>query len=222
MLGLYVLKPGYALGDLNGDWNETKYFRCISNLCQCQTSDNRLGLISYDTNSHVILIRNFLEYNPLENPNQVKAACKKAWGIPPTPLTGEFLTTLEQFSKPLHKPLLELFKQLGERLPKPVTVSVTVTDNIEDYIPTSKRSGILPDCIHRFFKRKKHGDILTQCSVIMDRHGIEAKELPALYAIIRDNPQRAVNEWTQALVDFKPDNPMAYLNGCVRKLSEDG
>jgi len=80
------------------------------------------GLIRYDKQVHVVLVKNYLKHNPLENPNQVKSAIEKIKEIPKTPLFQDFLEIVKQLDKPLYKPLIE---HLHIRLPKQGTGSGT-------------------------------------------------------------------------------------------------
>ena len=74
----------------------------------------------YDENNNLLLIKNFLEHNPIKNPNQTKAAIKKLSDLPFSLLFQSLKLFMEQFNKPLYK---ELIEQLG----KPVTVAVAET-----------------------------------------------------------------------------------------------
>ena len=123
ILGLFVLKPGYACADLG--WSEERFRKALQELLTIPLSNGyEKGLISYDEKTCLLLIKNYLEHNPLANPNQVKAALAKLEELPISPLFQEFKRLLKQLDKPLYKPLLEW---LDKRLPKSVTVTETVT-----------------------------------------------------------------------------------------------
>ncbi|HOW23609.1 MAG TPA: DUF6431 domain-containing protein [Sedimentibacter sp.] len=81
----------------------------------------------------MVLVKNYLKHNPLENPNQVKHAIEKLNELPETHLFRSLLTVIEQFDKPFIQPLIE---RLQERLGQPVTVtvtgSITVTETEEE------------------------------------------------------------------------------------------
>ena len=115
ILGFYYLPIPYACFDVQ--WPEERFQEGLQELL-----DN--GRIKYDFETHVVLVINYLKHNPLENPNQAKAAITKLDELPDTPLMQDFETVLEQFDKPFMEPLCE---RLLERLGKPVTVAVTVT-----------------------------------------------------------------------------------------------
>lgn len=77
VLGLYNLPKYYVQGDL-GYPLETVTKGLV------ELFEN--GFVTYDECSETVLINNFLKYNPLENPNQVKGAVKVLPTIPKTPL----------------------------------------------------------------------------------------------------------------------------------------
>jgi len=135
MIGLFVLKPGYVQEDLG--WKEKQFEKAFDELLNIRLSNGCQGLIKYDSDNNLILIRNYLEHNPLKNPNQIKAAIKKICDLPFSPL----FQNLKQFSEQLDKQSgKQLYKQLGEQLGKPVsvTVSVTVSETATEGIPPSE------------------------------------------------------------------------------------
>lgn len=112
IVGLYVLKEGYACEDL-----------------KCLPKDFRKGLgillesklIEYDHRVCVVWIKNFLKHNPITNPNQVIAAKKILSELPKTPL----IRNLKGLIKGLTEDLIEA---LTEGLSKPETDSETDTE----------------------------------------------------------------------------------------------
>ena len=125
LLGMYVLKEGYALEDLG--WPSKRFAKPLGELLAVPLTDGSNGLACYDESTKVMLIKNYLEHNPLENPNQVKAGIKIINELPNTTLFQQFKQIVEGFGKPLYEPL---HKRLVERLGKPVTVTVTVTEAV--------------------------------------------------------------------------------------------
>lgn len=115
ILGFYFLPIPYGAYDLG--WESKRFDKGLRELLD-------KGLISYDFETSVIFIKNFLKYNPLENPNQVTGAIKAFNILPPNSVTVEIATCLKRLDKPLLKPLLE---RLEEQLSKPVTVTATAT-----------------------------------------------------------------------------------------------
>jgi uncharacterized phage protein (TIGR02220 family) len=77
VLGLYNLPKYYVQGDLGYS------FETVSKGLE-ELFNN--GFITYDDEAETILVNNFLKYNPLENPNQVKGALKVMPTIPKTQL----------------------------------------------------------------------------------------------------------------------------------------
>ena len=115
ILGFYFLPFPYACFDLG--WDEKRFKKALEELLNT-------GGIAYDTISHVVLVKNYLKHNPLENPNQVKHAIEKLNELPETHLFRSLLTVIEQFDKPFIQPLIE---RLQERLGQPGTVTGTGT-----------------------------------------------------------------------------------------------
>ena len=79
ILGLYLLKEGYALEDLN--FSEPKKYRTA--LAEIQESH----LIDYDVGNSVVLIKKYhLTANPVVSPNQIKAIKYIIGALPKTHL----------------------------------------------------------------------------------------------------------------------------------------
>ena len=115
MLGMYVLAHGYGAADLK--WDVKRFGKAFTELFQEH-------LIEYDESTNLVFIRNYIEHNPIENPNQVTAALKVLDELPTSPLFALLNEALEQLGKRFTEPLRE---QLAKRYAKPVTVSVTVS-----------------------------------------------------------------------------------------------
>ena len=116
ILGLYFLPFPYACFDLG--WDEKRFKKALEELL-------KTGGIAYDALSHVVLVKNYLKHNPLENPNQVKSAIVKLDELPETHLFQSFLTIIKQSDKPFIQPLIE---RLQERLGQPGTGTGTGTE----------------------------------------------------------------------------------------------
>ena len=102
--GLYYLPLSYACFDLG--WDEKRLRQGLEELSAKQR-------IKYDYQAHVVLIFNYVKYNPLENPNQVKSAIAKVEELPKTPLLQDFLAVIQGLNKPLYEPLLKRFAKPG-------------------------------------------------------------------------------------------------------------
>jgi len=76
MAGYYVLPKPYVAYDLN--WLPERLDKAFRELF-------RKGLIKYCERSAVILIPNFLKYNPMQNKNQAKGAARRVAELPETP-----------------------------------------------------------------------------------------------------------------------------------------
>jgi hypothetical protein len=95
LIGLYVLKEGYAREDLKSFGKDFR--KDLTKLID-------LGLIEYDNSVSVVFIKNFLKHNPITNPNQVKAADKTIKELPKTYL----IQRLKGLIKGLNEVLLEV------------------------------------------------------------------------------------------------------------------
>ena len=60
-------------------WNDEQFTKPFTKLLE-------KGLINYDETTSVILIPNFLRYNPIQNINQAKGAAKALQELPDNPL----------------------------------------------------------------------------------------------------------------------------------------
>lgn len=87
MCGLFYLPPLYACHDLK--WTERRYRAAIEQL---------KGRVCID--GDIILIKNFLRYNPIKGPKQAIGAANRLKEVPDTPLIGYFLKILEQNTDP--------------------------------------------------------------------------------------------------------------------------
>jgi hypothetical protein len=115
MLGIFVLRPGYALDDLQWGSDRERFMKPFRELLD-------KGLFKYDPNTEIILDMEQLEKHPPINPNQVIAIIKIINSLPKTILFHELKLLAESLNKPLLKPLIE---RLTERYAHTVTVTVT-------------------------------------------------------------------------------------------------
>jgi len=137
ILGMFVLRPGYAMDDLQLT-NRKQFTEPLHELLD-------KGLIKYDPKTEIVLDVEHFDKNPLENPNQVKAAISKLEELPKTILFQDLKLLVEQLGKPFTKPLIE---RLCQRLGEPVTVTGTVTVTVEPPKPPFEKPNngfILPD-----------------------------------------------------------------------------
>ena len=98
-IGLYYLPEPYIQADLR--WNKERVSKGLTKLLQG-------GLISYDKSSKLILVTNFLKYNPIDNKNLLICAIKILQALPKSPLISHYKTIIEP-----------LIKQLGSSYPSP-------------------------------------------------------------------------------------------------------
>lgn len=91
MAGYYVLPKPYVAYDLN--WLPERLDKAFGELL-------RNGLIKYCEQSDVVLIPNFLKYNPMQNKNQAIGAARRVRELPSNTLAKDFLTVLKRFAEP--------------------------------------------------------------------------------------------------------------------------
>lgn len=118
LLGLYVLKQGYACEDLKSLPKD--FQKDLRKLCES-------GLVRYDWELQVVWIPKFLKHNPITNPNQKKAALKIIGKLPKTFLIKALVSTLSWLTEGLPKGLPEAPK---EGLSKPETETETELDTL--------------------------------------------------------------------------------------------
>ena len=90
MAGYYVLPKPYVAYDLN--WLPERLDKAFDKLLHH-------GLIKYCKQSDVVLIPNFLKYNPMQNQNQAKGAARRVAELPSNTLRDDFEVVLEQYAK---------------------------------------------------------------------------------------------------------------------------
>ena len=107
VLGCYQLPKAYALEDTK--LPEKRFSHAWRELFGS-------GIVIYEEDTRMILLKNFLRYNPIENPNQVKGALTKLEGLPRSDLFHTVYAHLEglanEAGKPYLKPLLEALPKL--------------------------------------------------------------------------------------------------------------
>lgn len=107
VLGCYQLPKAYALEDTR--LPEKRFSHAWRELFGS-------GIVIYEEDTRMILLKNFLRYNPIENPNQVKGALTKLEGLPRSDLFHTVYKHLETLAngagKPYLKPLLEALPKL--------------------------------------------------------------------------------------------------------------
>ncbi len=110
MLGVFVLPPLYACADLK--WTLERYERAFAELDGC-------GLVVRDEELQVVWLPNYLKHNPIENPNQVKAAIRVVEELPRTWLLSEVARSIKARGKHYLNVLVQsLLKRLPQQLPQ--------------------------------------------------------------------------------------------------------
>jgi hypothetical protein len=90
MAGYYVLPKPYVVYDLQ--WLPERLDKALAELLH-------QGLIKYCKRSDVVLIPNFLKYNPIQNQNQAKGAARRVAELPSNTLREDFRTVLERYAE---------------------------------------------------------------------------------------------------------------------------
>lgn len=150
ILGCYHLPKLYIMADtklsqnkFNAAWKEVQ----------------KSGMVKYDEASEMILVCNFIKYNPLENPNQVKGAISKLKELPETPFFAEIAEILsnESSKADLRELINALYERSGmdmqavaERVSERVTERVkgTVTERDLQSVPNKENSNSISNYIH--------------------------------------------------------------------------
>ena len=117
ILGLFVLKEGYACDDLG--CSRRKFRTDLSKLCEIRA-------LAYDQKTNILWILNFLEHNPITNPNQVKSAVKTFSELPKSYLLEKYRQAMKGLCPTLYEGLTE---GLGEGLPHTDSDSYTDSDS---------------------------------------------------------------------------------------------
>lgn len=103
IIGIYYLPVSYACSDLG--LNDQQFGKLLKELI-----DN--DFVSYDEESNMVLVKNYLEHNPLENQNQIKGAIKKLNELPETFLIFEFYETVKSSNGRVPEEFIKGFQTL--------------------------------------------------------------------------------------------------------------
>lgn len=127
MFGCYRIPKGYMSDDTK--IGSTDIDSALSELIYG-------GLIEYDERLKIVFVINFIKYNPIENPNQTKAAMDRLADMPDCAFFKTVAETLESRQKEHLAPLIEeLYKRSPKGLVEPLRegyaqpVAVTVCSN---------------------------------------------------------------------------------------------
>ncbi|HHW14975.1 MAG TPA: hypothetical protein GXX28_08600, partial [Firmicutes bacterium] len=94
MVGYYRLPLAYAAADLG--WDAQKVADGLTRLAP---------MVVYDRAASVVLIRHYLEYNPVKSPSQVTGALKQIKAVPKNCLWSEFVVAAKQYAMELARNL---------------------------------------------------------------------------------------------------------------------
>jgi len=127
-LGAYVLPKAYICEDISYSLEQLQ--EPFKELLDKQ-------LILYDESVKLIIIKNHLKHNTLENENQTKFVVKILASLPHSPLLSNLL---EPLNKPFHKHLIEqLQEHIKEQYSNPINYTYTDTDtNTNTFVSNDK------------------------------------------------------------------------------------
>lgn len=145
MLGLYVLRQGYATSDLQ--WSSERFHKAFQEVLMIACSNNSKGLVEVDKENDLVFVKTYLEHNPLTNPNQIKGAQKVLAELPNTYLFSNLKASVEDlakgFKKGLYEPLIQdLVKRLSKEQLKPLVNTEAVTEAVTEYSHKGARNGL--------------------------------------------------------------------------------
>ena len=115
MLGIFVLRPGYVLDDLQWGIDRERFRKSLGELLDQH-------LFKYDPENEIILDMEQILKHPPINENVAKAGTKLINNLPNTILFHDLKLLAESLGKSFMKSFIE---SLGERFGKSVTVTVT-------------------------------------------------------------------------------------------------
>jgi hypothetical protein len=214
-IGLYVLSPQYASGDLK--WSQRKFEKHLNTLV-------KKGRVLYDKTVNLLCIPNHLKHNPLENENQAKAAAKAVASLPKSSL---YSAILEQLRKPFHEPLR---KQLKEQYSEPETKEETREEPETEEEPPEEEKTIYGDFKNVFFTEEEYQKLLDKFGESDTKSKIEnlstyieqvGKKYKSHYATLlawdkKDQKDKGVGKKTEGGVEA----PKGKYDGVARKFEQ--
>lgn len=203
MLGIFVLRPGYALDDLQWGTNPKRFTKHLQELIDKQ-------LFKYDFKNEVILDMEQIIKHPPENPNQVKWAIKIISSLPKTPLFQDVKLLCERLNKPFLKPFIE-----GLVKPETETITETITE-------TEERDADKPPAPQGKFIKPTINEIESYC--IERNNGINAETFFNHYQsngwMIGKNKMKdwkaAIRTWEQRDNQTKQEEKPWYEKSSIR------
>lgn len=161
MVGYYRLPAAYACSDLQ--WPMDRWSQALTELTK-GVGDG--PMVMYDAGSEVVLVRNYLRYNPIENRNQAIGATKTLVELPGNTLWPEFVAAIHRHAAKFTEPFTERFgerftKGLGERYGNPVTVTVTETVAVTETVPAPRAGADAPEPVDNPSAGKRSVDNYT-------------------------------------------------------------
>lgn len=138
LIGFYYLPIAYVAEDL-GNPCET--------LSEPFRNLRERGLIEYDSAAKVVLVRNYLKYNPIQNPNQAKGAVSMLENMPQTHLLAAFLECVERYCPNHFETLSKPFCNPSETVSKPESESDTESDTESESSARAREADDVDDVV---------------------------------------------------------------------------
>jgi hypothetical protein len=155
LLGCFRLPIGYVASDLN--WDEQQVAKALSELEQDQF------LIRCEESGWT-LIRSFLKHNPIENPNQGKAAFRLLKDVPADFVgMASLLKSLAAFQARLPEEFSSLFMPDGNPV-RDSQRSMTLREAINQQLKLSTRYSSKTSGMYKYAKKKKRKPKKNGCA----------------------------------------------------------
>jgi uncharacterized phage protein (TIGR02220 family) len=216
IVGFYILKQGYAIEDLK--MSSKDFGKSLAKICS-------QGMAAYDDQLQVILLKKYLSYNPITNPNQLKAAQEMIHGLPKTYLFQEFINIIEGLPEGLTKGLIEgLSKDFGK-----ATVTVTDKDTVTDSVSFKESNNKIPyeEIISDFNEKSGKKFIVTKDvrKLIKERFedGFLFKHFQKVHAVMTEKwlHDPKMEQYLRPSTLYRASKFQGYLNTTV-SLSDQG
>jgi hypothetical protein len=157
------------------------------------------GLINYDYDNEVVLVKGFLEHNTLVNTNAEKSAVIKVCELPDTPLLQEFLTVLEQLANRYETVILTVEQRLAIQNTETEEETVTVTEGQKEETETRAETAPASAQPPTFLPEQKEKEIMLPDSYFRSLSSIfPGIDVKAAYAemmeALKNDPARPRTE----------------------------
>lgn len=208
--GLFKLPIPYVQADMG--WPPRKIEKNMAKL-------EEAGFVS--RHGDIILIRNALKYQPLQNENQVKSVLTGLETVPPSPLDDEFARLAERFSK-------RLAERLGERLPERFGNALALDSSSSSSSPPSPTDDVEEQLLEEqmrghFWNRFLESDIdaAVERLTLRNRFGERIKDPAAWLTKVLESMAcvHTADPGDSKRIELPDGTPMEYANGNWQEVS---